>query len=96
MSAALHCQRIRRLAGMVRQEMARLRGQVTAEDLLEAQTHLIQLTACINRAEMIPQKNLGGVCRPTQPRRCGAIVPASSSVAAAGVPDFKMRAANDF
>jgi hypothetical protein len=95
MSAADHCKRVRRLAGLLRREIAVLRGQVRGDELLEAQTHLFQLTACINRAELIPPKNLGGVCRPTQPRRSGASVPACPSVAAAGVTDFKQRQAND-
>jgi hypothetical protein len=100
LNPSIHCKRVRRLAGLMRREIVRLRGAVSGEHLLEAQTHLLSLTCAINRAEMLPrEESLTAEWSSPGPRRRGASVPAGAAAAVAqdtfNTPDRKRLAAND-
>lgn len=51
MTVAQHCADIRAMAGVIRGHLSQLRGVVPADELMEAQRHLLGLTSEINQAE---------------------------------------------
>ena len=52
--AQQNCKRLRELAGVMRDLVKDLRGQVDSVELDEASIHLLEFTAGINRAEFLP------------------------------------------
>lgn len=52
--AQLNCNRLRELAGVMRDLVKDLRGKVDSVELDEAAVHLLEFTAGINRAELLP------------------------------------------
>ena len=52
--AQLSCNRLRELAGVMRDLVKDLRGKVDSVELDEATLHLLEFTAGINRAEFLP------------------------------------------
>lgn len=51
MSVSERCDDIRTMAGLIRCQLSELRGIVPADELMEAQRHLLGLTSEINQAE---------------------------------------------
>jgi hypothetical protein len=51
MTVAARCEEIRVMAGVIRCHLIELRGAVPADELMEAQRHLLGLTSEINQAE---------------------------------------------
>ena len=51
MTVAARCEEIRVMAGVIRCHLIELRGAVPADELMEAQRHLLGLTIEINQAE---------------------------------------------
>ena len=52
--AKANCERLRELAGIMRDLVKDLRGKVDSVELDEASVHLLEFTAGINRAEFLP------------------------------------------
>jgi hypothetical protein len=51
MTVAERCDEIRTMAGVIRCHLMEMRGAVPADELMEAQRHLLGLTSEINQAE---------------------------------------------
>lgn len=51
MTVSARCKKIRRMAGLIRGQLSELRGDVPADELMEAQRHLLGLTSEVNQAE---------------------------------------------
>ncbi len=51
MTVSQRCDDIRAMAGVIRCHLSELRGIVPADELMEAQRHLLGLTSEINQAE---------------------------------------------
>lgn len=51
MSTSERCAEIRAMAGVIRAHLSELRGSVPADELMEAQRHLLGLTNEVNQAE---------------------------------------------
>lgn len=51
MTVSERCQEIRTMAGVIRAHLSEIRGDVPADELMEAQRHLLGLTNEVNQAE---------------------------------------------